>query len=116
MLVSRDIGISGGCVGGLQRPHDVTPDHPARARVAEGEDGDGRAGALARLLDGDAGGVIVIKRKFDTRGELSAWLANASYATCVFEIGGDIDAMDLPVSFRLPWLMAQFICREGMTI
>ena len=47
---------------------------PPRARVAEGEDGeavphredegdDGRAGALGRahLLDGDAGGVIVIK-------------------------------------------------------
>ena len=36
VLVSRDIGIRGGCVG----PHDVTTDHPARARVAEGEDGD----------------------------------------------------------------------------
>ena len=36
VLVSRDIGIRGGCVG----PHDVTPDHPARAGVAEGEDGD----------------------------------------------------------------------------
>ena len=48
LLVSRDIGISGGCVG----PHDVTPDHPARARRRphrhEGE--------------GDDGGVIVLEQ------------------------------------------------------
>ena len=35
VLVSGFNGISVGCVD----PHDVTPDHPARARVAEGEDG-----------------------------------------------------------------------------
>merc|ERR1719323_125262 len=56
VLVSRDIGISGGCVG----PHDVTPDHPARARVAEGED------------EGDDGGVLVIEQlaRQGSRGRL----------------------------------------------
>ena len=46
------------------------------------DDGEVRAGRAARLLDGDSGGVIVIKQKFDTRGEFSAWLAYASYAAC----------------------------------
>ena len=43
---------------------------------------------------------------FDTLGEVSAWLACVAYAgESVFSgIGGDIDAMDLPVSFRLPWV------------
>ena len=37
-------------------------------------------------------------------GELSAWLACVAYAgESVFSgIGGDIDAMDLPVSFHIP--------------
>ena len=62
VLVSRDIGISGGCVG----PHDVTPDLPARARVAEGEDGDVTPARARRRPHGEgddrSGGVIVLGR------------------------------------------------------
>ena len=55
---------------------------------------------------------------FDTLGEVSAWLACVAYAgESVFSgIGGDIDAMDLPVSFRLPWLQhtgVHFMVRSG---
>ena len=40
-----------------------------------------------------------------TRGELSAWLAYASYAACKADsgFGGDIDAMAVPLLFWILW-------------
>ena len=62
--------------------------------------------AVPHRGEGDDGGLLLFNYNdaFDTPGELCAKLACAGYTACAAgsEIGGDIDAMDLPVCFGIP--------------
>ena len=78
MLVSRDIGISGGCVG----PHDVTPDLPAPARLSPHRRVLGNARACVEVPHHEEG------EGEDGRGRLipSYYNGTACQAACCFSI------------------------------
>ena len=83
---------------------------PARARVVEGEDGDAVPhredegdDALARLLDGDAGGVIVVAGAARRRPSSSSPRAAGSAASASPTRGGPAGPMMTPPLLASSW-------------